>query len=136
MKLFAGCRQYPAPPNEVFSDVSDHVFGTDGIAHVQTHQIEGKNPWKPERVKERTDMYVEEHKALFAAIRDGKTINNGDYMCKSTLMALMGRISAYTGKAVTWDEAMNSQENLHAEKLEFGPIPVPPIAVPGTTKFS
>lgn len=136
VKLFAGCRQYPAPPNVVYSDVSDHVFGTDGIAHVQTHQIEGKNPWKPQRQKERTDMYVEEHKALFAAIRNGNPINNGDYMCKSTLMALMGRMSAYTGKAITWDEALNSQENLEPAKLEFGPLPTPPIAVPGTTKFS
>ncbi len=137
VKLFHGCRQYPAPPNLVFSDVSDHVFGTEGTAHIQGHQItdkDGKIVWKHDKAP--ISMYDAEHAALFNAIRTGKTINNGTYMCQSTLMALMGRMSAYTGKLVSWEEAMNSKENLAPAKLEFGPIPVPPVAVPGTTLFT
>jgi len=137
VKLFHGCRQYPAPANLVFSDVSDHVFGTEGTAHIQTHQItdkDGKIIWKHAAAP--VSMYDAEHTAMFNAIRTGKPINNGTYMCQSTLMALMGRMSAYTGKLVTWDEALNSQEDLAPAKLEFGPIPVPLIAVPGTTKFT
>ena len=137
VKLFHGCRQYPAPPNIVYSDVSDHIFGTDGVAHIQTHKItdkDGKIVWKHDPAP--VSMYDAEHTALFNAIRAGNAINNGTYMCQSTLMALMGRMSAYTGKEVTWEQALNSQENLAPEKLEFGSIPTPPVAAPGTTKFS
>jgi predicted dehydrogenase len=137
VKLFSGCRQYPAPPNLVFRDVTDHIFGTEGTAHIQAHQTtdpDGKVTWKHKDAP--ISMYDAEHVALFNAIRSGKPINNGDYMCKSTLMAIMGRMSAYTGRAVAWEEALNSVENLSPEKLEFGPIPAPVIAVPGTTLFS
>ena len=44
-------------------------------------------------------MYVNEHKAMFKSIRDGKPINNGQYMCNSTLLAIMGRMCTYTGQS-------------------------------------
>jgi len=56
-------------------------------------------------------------------------------MTKSTLLAVMGRMSAYTGKSITWDQALNSQENTMPEKLEWGPLPTPPVAIPGKTRF-
>ena len=81
-------------------------------------------------------MYQVEHDELFASIRSGKPINNGEYMSKSTLLAIMGRMAAYTGKVITWEMAMNSQEDLTPPKYEFGPLPMPAVAVPGVTKFS
>ena len=46
----------------------------------------------------------------------------------------MGRMAAYTGKLVTWKHvSVDSKENLIPEKLEFGPLPVPPVAIPGKT---
>lgn len=129
VKLFAYCRQQAncAP------DVSDHVMGTKGTCHVMKHQIVGSDKWT---YRGRTaNMYQVEHDELFASIRAGKPINNGDYMSKSTLMAIMGRMAAYTGKQITWDMALNSQEDLTPPKYEFGPLPVAPIAVPGVTKF-
>jgi len=42
-------------------------------------------------------------------------------------------MSAYTGKAVTWDQALNSKEDLVPATLAFGPIATPPVAVPGRT---
>jgi hypothetical protein len=45
----------------------------------------------------------------------------------------MGRESAYTGQEVTWDKMLNSPLNLMPAKLEFGPLPVPPVPVPGKT---
>jgi len=72
---------------------------------------------------------------MFAAIRKGDPINNGERMTKSTLLAIMGRMSAYTGKSITWDQALNSQENLMPDKLEWGPLPTPPVAIPGKTRF-
>ena len=53
-------------------------------------------------------------------------------MCKSTMMAIMARMSAYTGKTVKWDEAWNSNESLTPKSYDFGPYPVAPVAVPGT----
>ena len=77
-------------------------------------------------------MYDQEHKELFNSIRDGKPINNGDYMCKSTMMAIMARMSAYSGKAVTWDQAWNSSESFTPKSYDFGPFPVAPVVVPGS----
>jgi hypothetical protein len=48
-------------------------------------------------------------------------------------MAIMGRMSAYTGKAITWEQAMNSKLDLMPPNLAFGPLPVPEVAVPGRT---
>ena len=48
-----------------------------------------------------------EHDVLFS--RAGERIDNAEYMCKSTMMAIMARMSAYTGKTVSWDQAWNSE---------------------------
>ena len=129
LRAFAAARQWDGAD----SDVSDWVFGTEGRANIQNHEITGKNPWKR---KEGKNMYDLEHVALFKSIRDNAPINNGDYMVKATGMALMGRMAAYTGKTITWEQALNSEENLAPAKYEFGPIEVAPIAVPGKTKFA
>ncbi len=128
VKCFASCRQWVGAD----TDVSDHVFGTDGVAHIQDHRIAGKNPWHREPGP---NMYDLEHIALFNAIRKGEPINNGDYMCKSTLMAIMARMSAYTGKTITWEQALNSKEDLSPAKYDLGELAAPAIAVPGKTKF-
>ena len=70
-------------------------------------------------------MYQNEHNELFAAIRAGRTINNGDYMAKSTLMAIMGRMAAYTGQEITWEMALNSREDLSPARYEWGRLPTP-----------
>ena len=83
-----------------------------------------------------TDMYNQEHIELFEAIRSGKTINQGEQMAHSTLMSIMGRMAGYTGKKITWDLAMNSEESLMPEKLDMkGSMPFPPVAIPGKTPF-
>ena len=80
-------------------------------------------------------MYQLEHNALFASIRKGEPINNGEYMTRSTMLAILGRMAAYTGKRITWEEAMKSKEKLGPETLEFGPLPFPEVAMPGITEF-
>jgi predicted dehydrogenase len=128
VKAFSSCRQWESTS----TDVSDHIFGTKGTAHIQEHRIElrdGDN-WR-HRGEGPDDMYQNEHNALFAAIRKGEPINNGDYMCNSTLMAIMGRISAYTGKTVKRDEVLNMDLDLQPATLEWGPMPMDPVPVPG-----
>jgi myo-inositol 2-dehydrogenase/D-chiro-inositol 1-dehydrogenase len=133
VKLFSACRQQDKCTN----DVTDHIFGTKGTCEVMKYTIKGSNPWSFNRAKSKRDdsMYQNEHNELIASIRSGKPINNGDYMTKSTLMAIMGRMATYTGQVITWDMAMNSEEDLKPPRLEFGPLPVPPVARPGVTKF-
>ena len=134
-KLFANCRQQKGCKN----DISAHVMGTKGRAELGERKrglaIKSADDWRytgPE-----TDIYQAEHDELFASIRNGKPINNGDYMSKSTLLAILGRMAAYTGQSITWDMAMNSQEDLTPAKYDWDiSLPVPPVAKPGVTKFA
>ena len=102
------------------------------------HVITGSHPWRMSRAQRRQnrDMYQNEHNELFASIRNGRPINNGEYMAKSTLMAIQARMAAYTGQVITWEDALNSREDLTPARYEFGPLPVPPVAMPGVTRFS
>ena len=75
-----------------------------------------------------------EHDELFAAIRAGKPLNDGSFMAYSTLMGIMGRMAAYTGKRVTWKQALESKEDLTPPKLDMAAsLPFPPVATPGAT---
>jgi hypothetical protein len=113
-------------------------MGTKGTCFINgfggQHIIKGANPWRYEG--QARNMYQTEHDELFKSIRSGKPINDGVFMARSTLLAVMGRMAAYTGQVVTWDQALNSQEDLTPSKYEWGDLPTPPIAVPGQAKFS
>ena len=127
----AYCRQQ----NGCFVDVNEYIVGTEGRANVFQHAISGPHAWRYEG-KSR-DMYQAEHDEMFAAIRSGQRIDNGAYMCNSTLMALLGRMAAYTGQRITWDQAWNSQEVLMPDGLTWDSEPPrSEVARPGITKFS
>ncbi len=64
----------------------------------------------------------------------GKPLNEGRQIAESTLTAVMGRMGAYTGKLVTWEQALSSKLDLWPkETIEFGPRAVPPVPMPGKT---
>jgi myo-inositol 2-dehydrogenase / D-chiro-inositol 1-dehydrogenase len=133
VRAFSSCRQW----NNAAQDVSDYVHGTHGSANLQGHRIRSGKAWNWRyESEEPDDMYQNEHDALFASIRDGDPINNSDYMCKSTLMALMGRLSAYTGRTITAEEALQSQEDLAVKERVFGDVATAPVAIPGVHQFS
>lgn len=117
------------------------MWGTKGRCLVDVirrqHEIFGANPWRYRG--EGNDMYQEEHDELFASIRNSKPIYNGDFMLQSNLMAIMGRMAAYTGQTITYEEAWNSTEKLgpDPETYEWDlVIEGNPVAKPGITKFS
>jgi predicted dehydrogenase len=114
--------------------VDDTVLGTKGTARIIAGRIEGEKPWRFRGRK--PSMYVEEHKAMFKSIRAGEPINNGHYMCNSSLIAIMGRLCTYTGRTLTWDEANGSTEQLGPKDYAWGDVPEPPVPVPGVTKFA
>jgi predicted dehydrogenase len=133
VKCFSYCRQQERTQN----DVTDYVMGTKGTAAVQQHRI--YNLQRAETWRFRGDvgnMYQIEHDELFRSIRNGQPINNGEYMTKSTLMAIMGRMATYTGREITWQRALNSTEDLTPPRYEFGPLPVVAVPRPGITQFS
>jgi predicted dehydrogenase len=129
VKLFAQCRQMAG----CSVDVSDHLIGNKGSAEMMRGVIEGPQAWRYHGAK--PNMYDEEHRALFASIRSGSPINNGLYMARSTMLAIMGRMVSYTGQTLTWDECLASTENLTPPKYEWGSVSLPPVAKPGLTRF-
>ncbi len=129
---FVGQRQIA----HCYSENSDYLMGAAGFAEIQGPgpMIKGKETWRYRGP--RTDMYQNEHNELFASIRSGKLINDGEWMAHSTLMGIMGRMAAYTGQAVTWEQAMNSQEKIVPDEMDWKmKLDCPPMAVPGTTKL-
>jgi predicted dehydrogenase len=130
-RLFSNCRQMAGCAN----DMSAQAIGSRGTAHLAESRlaIDSDKPWSLGRKD--NNFFQAEHDALFASIRSGKPINNGTYMAKSTLLAIMGRMAAYTGKRITWDEALASQEDLTPPRYEWGPLAEPEVAVPGVTRF-
>ena len=137
VNLHSYCRQMAG----CYCDVSDVFVGTKGRADVLKNRIEGENPWHYKGPK--PNMYDVEHQELFAAIRSGNTINNGLYMARSTMLAILGRMVDSTGQILTWEQATNSQQTLAPAQYTFDADPptLPdkdgryPIAMPGVTKF-
>jgi len=88
--------------------------------------------------------YQIEHDELFKSIRNGGVINNAEYGAKTTLTAIMGRMATYTGKEITWEQALNSNHILVPDDLDWDSTPpvIPdengkyPVPIPGVTKIS
>jgi len=134
-KLFSTCRQQVGCRN----DMSAHAMGRRGTA-LLTERRRGLviRTDGNERVYEgpTNNMYQTEHDVLFASIRNARPLNNGEYMAKSTLMAIQARMAAYTGQMVTWDQAMNSREELSPSGYTFDSRPpAAEIAMPGVTRL-
>lgn len=129
------CRQQNGtdPRNSV------EVMGTRGNVDVNimsNYEIRGEKPYKyNERIN---NMYQTQHNELFAAIRAKETIDDGDYMVNSTLLAIWAKLSAYTGKRITFDQVMASEETLGPSSDQYswdlGPDTLP-IVRPGLKEF-
>jgi predicted dehydrogenase len=132
MHVHSMCRQI----NGCDSNVSERIQGTKGFTNCEStiFDLKGKEIWnyqyplnkegKPAR-SELKDPYVQEHIDLITAVRKGKPINEAENTAISTLTAIMGRVAAYTGKIVTWDEIMNSEMKLGPKVFAFGPVDIP-----------
>ncbi|HVX11976.1 MAG TPA: Gfo/Idh/MocA family oxidoreductase [Pirellulales bacterium] len=132
VKLFAFCRQQ----DKCSSDVNDYILGTKGKVDVMAHSITGETNWRYPPRGPQPNMYQVEHDELFASIRSGKPIDNSLYMARSTMLAIMGRMATYTGQTITWDQALNSQEDLTPPTYDWTSLPVAAVALPGVTEFT
>ena len=119
---------------------SVEILGTEGTALINVNrnqEIRSKTPWKYTGPK--NDMYQTQHDELFASIRNGKPMNDGEWMANNTMLAIWGRMVAYTGQTLTWEQALNSNEVLGPKTEDYSwdfNWVVPPVAKPGITKFS
>jgi myo-inositol 2-dehydrogenase/D-chiro-inositol 1-dehydrogenase len=133
------CRQIDGCVN----NVSERIQGSKGSTncHSTILDLAGTELWKykypldkdgKESRRVSVDPYVQEHIDLVTAIRTGKPINEAENTAISTLVAIMGRISSYTGKETTYEEMMNSDLKLGPKVLEFGPVDIPKgVPLPG-----
>ncbi|HKI90612.1 MAG TPA: Gfo/Idh/MocA family oxidoreductase [Draconibacterium sp.] len=109
------------------------INGTKGYADAsgKLYDLQGNEIWHyptpeegdAESIWNVTNPYVQEHINLVTGIRTGNTVNDAEAQISSTLLTIMGRISAYTGKDVTWEEMLNSDLYLGPKTYAFGPVP-------------
>jgi predicted dehydrogenase len=114
--------------------VGNVIHGTKGTAHVDraTAVIKGQKPWSFDGNGSSGDL--EMHAALVRAIRQNEPINEGARLAEATMTGVMGRMSAYTGRALKWDWVMQASKlDLRPPRCEMGPLPVEPVAMPGRT---
>lgn len=116
-RLFAYCRQQDGCANEI----SDRLWGTKGSCDLLRCRIEGEKPWRyagPE-----CNRFDLEHAALFSSIRKGQPINNSLYMARSSMLAIIATAVVHSGQSVRWDEAIQSNQAIHPQRLALDADP-------------
>lgn len=124
--------------SNAFSEVKDRVLCEKGIMEapdrVLTKDPTGKIDWAFRG--DNTNMYQVCHNEWFAAIRKGEALNTGEYMAKSTMLAILGREAAHSGQRITWDELWNAKQDLAPDEMQFADKhPNAAVPVPGTYKL-
>jgi predicted dehydrogenase len=136
VRVFGYCRDIPG----CYGENTNTVLGTKGRAYMPGNpRIEGETNWRYDGPK--PSMYDVEHQELFAAIRSGKPVNNGSYMCTDTLVGIMAQMTCYTGQEVTWEQMMKSEATFALPRYGWdveppvkpGPNGQYPTAMPGIT---
>ncbi|SUZ68125.1 uncharacterized protein METZ01_LOCUS20979 [marine metagenome] len=126
--------------DEVFQGSNGSVVTGKG----EMTDLSGNIKYKyPNKWNEDPNPYQVEHDKLFQSIRNNEVINDVEYGAKSTMTAIMGRMATYTGKKITWDQAINSKEMLVPKNLTWNSTPptLPDdngkylVAIPGKTQF-
>ena len=132
--LLSMCRQIDGCVGKVQED----ILGTQGSAMARPGlsviRRTGSDGW---RTRGTDNPYVTEHRDLLGSIRGSSPrLNEAERIAHSTLTAIMGRMSTYTGKQVSWEQAMNSTLSLMPDPIGFGANEVPPVPTPGRTPLT
>jgi len=133
MHTLSMCRQI----SNCKSEVGEYLVGTKGVCHTadrSAYNINGQDVFTRKEWRQHRDPYVQEHMDLIESIRSDKPINELKRVAESTLTAIMGRMSAYTGQEVSWERALSSKEDTMPKDLTLEMSkPVAPVAIPGKT---
>ncbi len=121
--MYSYCSHVPGTTH----DVSETVYGSKGVSKVNAYQINkekvfGKDPINP---------YVQEHIDLLKTIADDKPVDELTGVAESTLTAIMGRMAVYSGKPVTWKQALESKSTMPEGLKLNAKLEVPPVPRPG-----
>ncbi|MBT4414897.1 MAG: Gfo/Idh/MocA family oxidoreductase [Flavobacteriaceae bacterium] len=118
------CRHQPGTKfnvSEAFQGTKGNVF-TSGNKNSKITDNNGKDVFRYKSEGDESPYQIE-HNKLFQSIRSGGVINNAEYAAKSTLSAIMGRMATYTGKEITWEQALNAKQVLVPDNLNWNSIP-------------
>lgn len=139
MHVHSMCRQI----NGCANNVSEWMQGTKGSTNCQNtiFDLKMQKTWEYTYPLDGDGMptgsvavspYDQEHIDMVTAIRNNKPINELEACASSTMAAIMGRVSAYTGRETTWDEMLNSDMKLGPTVFAMGPVDVSKdVPVPG-----
>jgi predicted dehydrogenase len=141
VRVYALCRTI----GNCYNENSSLILGAKGHCDLLKLRIEGETKWQHPGFGKEGDPYVLEHVALIKAIKRGEPINNGDYMVRSTRIAMMGQFACYTGQEITWSQITSSDfyfppkpEECHEEMeppVRPGPDGTYPVFVPGQSRL-
>lgn len=135
VKAFHSARQWPSSHGEN----RDYVWGTRGHGVIENwtprHAItSASGDWV--YAGPGNEMYQQEHDELFHSIRVDRPINDGEWMCTSTLLALMVREAAYSGKRVEPAQILESERSLAPTAFVMGDLPRAHAPRPGAYELS
>lgn len=145
-KAYFSCRQQ----NGTSPAYGVEFIGKEGECIIDcrtgVHEIKGSHPWKYNDETKFTDenaykktksrgMYQQEHDELFASIRNNNPINDGEWMTRSNLVALAGRMAAYTGQTISCEQVLCSMDTFFPDPISWETKYDLPIAIPGITLF-
>ena len=138
LRMASYCHQDPnTTPN-----VSERIVGTKGIfQNLRFTDHKGKTLYAPGKLE--LDPYIAEHKYLLSAIRSGRRVNELKNLVNSNMVAIAGRMSAFSGKRFKYDWMVKkSEENIVPQNVDLmgktqdlslkNPVSVP---VPGKYKL-
>jgi predicted dehydrogenase len=134
VRMYSQCRQI----NNCAGGVYEVAHGTQGVAEMydgrNSIKPKGGQAWRASVPGDQDNGYVNEHRNLVNAIRNGTALNEAKNVAESTLTAIMGRESCYSGQQLEWEQMLNAKTVLGPEKLEWGPAPKCEVAKPGIYK--
>lgn len=120
--------------------VEEFVKGTAGVSNCKDYiTADSGEDWRarrPRRGEPKDLPYDQEHLDFIQSIKQGNPLNEAQAVAESTMTGIMGREACYSGQEITWDQVMASEMRLGPDKYEFGPCPIPPVAMPGNYTFS
>ncbi|MBM3862785.1 MAG: Gfo/Idh/MocA family oxidoreductase [Verrucomicrobia bacterium] len=135
--IHSQCRQLAG----AYQRVGEVFTGSQGWCHA-SGKLEGRDTPVPEVHVDSDNGMVQEHVEWIRSVLEDRPLNHARRIAEVSLVAIMGRLSAYTGQLVRWsDVAENEQSPFYhltcspaAADFESGEVSLPEESppVPGT----
>ncbi len=138
LHIHSMCRQVTG----CYNRVSEHFIGTEGSTLGDGSRMESRRNINVPEFHEYEGPYCQEHIDLLNGILKDRPLNEARNVAESTMVAIMGRMSAYTGQMIRWSDVAENEESPWynftlkptAEDFEKGEVQAPPdnvVPAPG-----